>query len=52
MITLPVDGISDITTYLGTFITDLWPVIALVVGVPFAFFVINKIISVFTRRAK
>ena len=52
IIEIPTGGIPEIITYLGTLITDLWPVIALVVGVPFAFFVINKVISMFTKRAK
>lgn len=45
MFTIPVDGLTDITQYLTTLVVDLWPLIALVIGIPLAFFIINKVIS-------
>ena len=49
IIEIPAGGIPEIITYLGTLITDLWPVIALVVGVVLSFDVINKMIKLFAR---
>lgn len=49
MLTIPVNGITDITTYLGTLIADFWPVIVLVIGVILSFDVINRIIKLFAR---
>lgn len=52
MFTIPVDGLTDITGYLTTLVTDLWPLIALVIGIPLAFFIINKVISSVRRHTK
>lgn len=52
MFTIPADGLTDITAYLTTLVTDLWPLIALVIGVPLAFFIINKVISSVKRHTK
>jgi len=45
MFTIPTNGLADITGYLTTLVSDLWPLIALVIGVPLAFYIINKVIS-------
>lgn len=37
--------IADITAYAGNLFTDLWVVIALVIGIPLAFYVIRKVVS-------
>lgn len=50
MITLPVGAITDITASISTLVGDLWVVIALVVGVPLAFYVIKKVIGLFPKR--
>jgi len=50
MITLPVDAIADVTANIGTLVGDLWVVIALVVGIPLAFYVIKKVIGLFPKR--
>jgi hypothetical protein len=50
MITLPVDAVADVTANIGTLVTDLWVVIALVVGIPLAFYVIKKVIALFPKR--
>lgn len=52
MFNIPLDGLTDITSYLTTLVGDLWPLIALVVGIPLAFFVINKVISLVRRHTK
>lgn len=52
MFTIPVDGLTDITGYLTTLVSDLWPLIALVIGVPLAFYIINKVISSVKRHTK
>ena len=38
-------AVGDLTAYVGYLFTDLWVVIALVIGIPLAFYVIRKIIS-------
>lgn len=50
MITLPVDAVSDITANISTLVTDLWVVIALIVGLPLAFYVIRKVVALFPKR--
>lgn len=52
MFTIPVDGLSAITGYLTTLVSDLWPLIALVIGVPLAFYIINKVISTVKRHTR
>ena len=44
-ITLPNTAVADLTGYTGGLFTDLWLVIALVIGIPLAFYVIRKVIS-------
>ncbi|MCJ7789655.1 MAG: hypothetical protein MUP69_05640 [Candidatus Atribacteria bacterium] len=44
-ITLPEGAVATLTGYAGTLFTDLWLVIALVIGIPLAFYVIRKVIS-------
>jgi hypothetical protein len=43
MITL--GSTTDMTAFAGTFMTDLWPVVALAVGVPLSFYIIKKVIA-------
>jgi len=38
-------AVADLTAYAGTLFTDLWVVIALVIGIPLAFYVIRKVIG-------
>lgn len=52
MFTIPTDGLADITSYLTTLVADIWPLIALVIGIPLAFFIINKVISTVKRHTK
>jgi len=50
MITLPETAITDVTAQIGTLVSDLWVVIALVVGIPLAFYIIKKVIGLFPKR--
>lgn len=50
LITLPTDAVADLTAYAGTLFTDLWLIIALVIGIPLAFYVIRKVIALVRVR--
>lgn len=50
MITLPETAVTDLTAMIGTMTTDLWVVIALIIGLPLAFYVIKKVIGLFPKR--
>lgn len=52
MFTLPVTALADVTGYINDVLTDGWVIIALVIGLPVAFYVVNKIISLATKRAR
>jgi hypothetical protein len=45
ILTLPDAAVADLTAFVGHFFSDLWVLIALVIGIPLAFYVIRKIIS-------
>jgi hypothetical protein len=38
-------GASDILSYAGDLFSNLWVLIALVIGIPLAFWVINKVVK-------
>lgn len=42
---IPETAVADLTGYAGTLFTDLWVVVALVIGIPLAFYVIRKVIG-------
>ena len=50
MITLPDTAVTDLTENISTLTSDLWVVIALVIGIPLAFYVIKKVIALFPKR--
>jgi len=50
MIDLPLTAVADITANISTLLTDLWVIIAAVVGIPLAFYVIKKVIGLFPKR--
>lgn len=50
MITLPNTAVADLTENISTLTSDLWVVIALVIGIPLAFYVIKKVIGLFPKR--
>jgi hypothetical protein len=43
--TLPGDFIANTTAYIGSTFTELYPLVALVIGLPLAFWAIRKVIS-------
>ena len=44
--------LADLAGYVPILFTDLLPIIALVAGVIFAFWIINKVMNIVSRRAK
>jgi hypothetical protein len=52
IITIPTNAAADMLAYSGTLFTDLWPILLVVVGVPFGFYVVSKTISLFRKHAK
>lgn len=44
-LTIPSASSTDLLSAVGTLFTDLWVVIAVAVGIPLAFYVIRKVIS-------
>ncbi len=50
LISLPSTAVADLTGYATGVFTDLWVVIALVIGIPLAFYVIRKVIGLFRSR--
>lgn len=49
---LPATAITSTTAYIGDFFTDLGPFIWLAIGIPLAFFVIRKVISMVGGRGR
>jgi len=45
LVTLPATAIASTTEYITSFATDLWGIIALAIGIPLAFFIIDVIID-------
>ena len=52
MITLPIDFIDNCLAYVGELFVDTTPIVLLVIGIPLGFYVINKVISLATTRAR
>lgn len=50
LIDLPSTAVADVSGYATGVFTDLWVVIALVIGIPLAFYVIRKVIGLFRSR--
>lgn len=50
LITLPEDFIATTTAYIGSLFTDIWIVVALVVGLPLGFWVVRRIIGLVRLR--
>lgn len=49
IITLPAGSSTDLLAYAGSLFTDLWVLIAIAIGVPLAFYVIRKVISLIPK---
>ena len=50
ILTVVSGGASDILAFTGDLFTDLWVVIALVIGIPLAFYIIRKVIGMVRAR--
>lgn len=50
IITLPSDFVASTTAYVGELWTDVVPLIALVIGLPLAFWVVRRIIGLVRAR--
>jgi len=50
LFSLPEDIVSSTTAYIGDMFTDLGLLIYLAIGIPLAFFVIKKVISIMPKR--
>ena len=46
---LAVGSTTDMLAYAGTLFTDLWPIMALAIGIPLAFYVIKRSIALVPR---
>ena len=49
---LPAEAVSSTTAYIGNLFSDLAPFIFLAIGIPLAFYVIRKVISMVAGRAR
>jgi len=49
-VSLPDTALADISQYVPTAFTSLWVIIAVVIGLPVAFWVIRKVIGLFHFR--
>jgi len=52
LFTLPTSSVASTTAYIGDFFSDLAPFIYLAIGIPLAFYVIRKVISMVAGRAR
>jgi hypothetical protein len=51
--TTDIEGVaSALGANVTTGVSNLWPILLIVVGIPLTFYVIHKIIGLFTRHAK
>lgn len=46
---LTVGSTTDLTASVGELATDLWPVIAIAIGIPLAFYVIKRLIGLMPK---
>jgi hypothetical protein len=51
ILTLPTGALDDLFASAGTLFTDLWVIIAVAIGVPLAFYIINRAVGVVGKRA-
>lgn len=52
LITLPATATEDLMAYVGDMFTDLWVLIALAIGIPLAFYIIGKVVSLVRGRTR
>jgi len=52
IITLPTTALGDVTQYAGELFSNLWVLVALAIGIPLGFYIINRVISLVRAHAK
>lgn len=52
IITLGATAVADVVEFAGQMFTDLWGLIALAIGIPLAFYVIGRVISLVKGRSR
>lgn len=50
IIVIPASGTADLLAYVGQLFTDVWPLVALAIGIPLAFYVISRAIGLVRSR--
>jgi hypothetical protein len=50
ILVVPEEGLADLTAPITGFASDLWVYIALLMGIPLAFYVINKVVAIASDR--
>lgn len=46
---LTLGSTADLTAYIGTLFADVWAILAIAIGIPLAFYVIKRVISLVPR---
>ena len=52
IITLPTASSTELLASAGTLFTDLWPIVALAIGIPLAFYIIQRVIGLVGARSR
>lgn len=52
IITIPATGVADLVAYVGQLATDLWPLIAIGIGVPLSFYIISRAMGLVRSRTR
>jgi len=50
IITIPATGTAELLAYVGQIFADVWPLVALAIGVPLAFYVVSRAIGLVRSR--
>jgi hypothetical protein len=50
ILTIPASGTADLLAYVGTLFSDVWVLVALAIGIPLAFYIISRVIGLFSHR--
>jgi len=52
LFTLPSDFLTSTLGYVGDTLESVWPVVALAIGIPLAFYIVRKVIALIGSRAR
>jgi len=52
IITVPATATVDLLAFAGGLFTDTWPLIALAIGIPLAFYIIKRVIGLTFLRSR